>query len=64
MVFVKTNPPWAGKVKEIPDIVDKSFWEILDKWRWWKVGAIKIDLDTDAYDAVGIRAIQENINGD
>ena len=63
LVFVKTDPVWAGKAKEIPDIVDKKFWYMLEKWRWWKLGTFKISGETNATEALSIRAIQENIDG-
>ena len=53
------SPLWVGKAGDIPNIVDNEFWYMLELWRWWKMGAYKIDLDSDMREALGIRAIEE-----
>jgi hypothetical protein len=55
------NPIWIGKASEIPNIVNKEFWAILELYRWWKMGAYKLDMDSDVLEAEGIRTIEETI---
>ena len=55
------KPIWIGKVSEIPDFVNDEFWSFLELWRWWKVGAYKLDMNSKILEAEGIRTIEENM---
>lgn len=61
LVFVGDvkKPIWVGKWKDLIKMIDNTFYEIIEIYRWYLVGAVKIDGNSDYMKAIGIRTLNE-----
>ena len=58
------NPLTIGNKGEIMDLLDSEFFLLLDKYRWFRSGMLKVDVNKEpAYLSTGIRAFSEVDNG-